>query len=71
MPQEAPFLTVSQATERLSEAGLNVSRDTVQRWCRDKKLPSVTLPGGYYRIRVEDVDALLQVDPADTEAGVA
>lgn len=71
MTQEPPFLTVSQASDRLNAAGLSVSRETVQRWCRDKKIPAVTLPGGYYRLRVEDVDALLVTQPAETEAGAA
>jgi excisionase family DNA binding protein len=69
MTQDTSFLTVGQATERLNAAGLPIRRDTVQRWCRDAKIPAVTLPGGHYRIRVEDVDALLTAQP--TEAGAA
>lgn len=61
MAQEHLFLTVSQATERLNKAGMNVHRTTVQRWCRIGKLPAAALPGGgYYRIRVQDVDAILK-----------
>lgn len=59
MTQEPSFLTARQAAERLTEAGMPVAKDTVQRWCREGKIPSITLPSGYYRIRVEDVDALL------------
>ena len=60
MAQEHLFLTVSQATERLNRSGMNVHRTTVQRWCRSGKIPAATLPGGgYYRIRVEDIDAIL------------
>ena len=70
MTQDTSFLTARQAAERLTEAGMPVAKDTVQRWCRDGKIASVRLPGGYYRLRVEDVDALLTVAPA-TEAGVA
>lgn len=65
MAQEPLFLTVGQATQRLKERGFAVHRDTVQRWCRTGKLPTVTAPGnGYYRIRVEDIDAILQPRPA-------
>lgn len=71
MTQVPSFLTVSQATERLNAAGLSVSRDTVQRWCRESKIPTAALPGGAYRIRIEDVDALLVTRPADAEAGAA
>jgi len=71
MTQDHSFLTVSQATERLNSAGLSVSRDTVQRWCREKKVPALTLPGGYYRLRSDDVDALLVTQPVDTEQASA
>ncbi len=69
MTQDHLFLTVSQAAERLNQAGLSVSRDTVQRWCREKKIVSQTLPGGYYRIRTEEIDAILRGERA--EAGAA
>lgn len=68
MTQEHLFLTVRQATDRLNGAGMPVAKDTVQRWCREKKIASVTLPGGQYRIHVKDVDALLM---ASAEAGAA
>lgn len=71
MTQEPLFLTVGEATARLNEKGLAISRDAVQRWCREKQIPTVTLPGGHYRIRVEDVDALLTPQPAASEAGAA
>ncbi len=61
MTQEHLFLTVSQATEHLNKAGLSVSRATVQRWCRIGRIPAAALPGGgYYRIRAQDVDAILR-----------
>lgn len=71
MTQDTSFLTVSQATERLNKAGLTVSRDTVQRWCREKKVPTVQLPGGFYRLRADVVDALLVSQPVESDAGVA
>ncbi len=67
MTQEHLFLTVSQATERLNKAGINVHRTTVQRWCRIGRIPAVRLPGGsYYRIHAKDVDAILK--PAEVAA---
>jgi excisionase family DNA binding protein len=68
MTQDHSFLTVRQAAERLTEAGMPVAKDTVQRWCREGKLAAVTLPGGHYRIRTEDVDAILA---APAEAGLS
>lgn len=70
MTQDQSFLTARQAAERLTDAGVPVAKDTVQRWCREHKLPAITLPGGHYRIRAEDVDAIL-TSPPPTEAGVA
>lgn len=63
MTQEHLFLTARQAAERLTRAGMPVSKDTVQRWCRDEKITAVTLPSGYYRIHVEVVDAILAGAP--------
>lgn len=60
MAQETLFLTVGQATQRLKDHGMVVHRDTVQRWCRTGRLPAVAPGNGYYRIRVEDIDALLR-----------
>lgn len=71
MTQDHSFLTVSQAAERLNGAGLTVSRDSVQRWCREKKIPCTQLPGGFYRIREDVVEALLVSQPVDSEAGAA
>ena len=59
MTQDTSFLTVSQATERLNSAGLSVSRDTVQRWCRMRWLPAAKI-GKEYRIRRDDLDRWYQ-----------
>lgn len=69
MTQEPSFLTARQAAERLAEKGMPVSKETVQRWCRDGKISASTLPGGHYRIRVEEIDAILRGER--TEAGAA
>lgn len=68
MTQDASFLTARQAADRLTDAGMPVAKDTVQRWCREGKITAITLPGGHYRIRVEDVDAILTA-PAETLSG--
>lgn len=72
MTQDAPFLTVSEVAQRLSDAGLSFSSSTVQRWCRDQKIDRVKLPGGQYRIRTSVVDAFI-ADPSSLadEADVA
>ena len=38
---------------------LKVSKPTIQRWCRDRKLPAVKI-GKAYRIRREDLDRWYQ-----------
>ena len=53
------YLSVSEATDRLNAKGLRVSRETVQRWCREGDIPAKKLPGGHYRILVTDVDAFV------------
>lgn len=68
MTQDHLFLTVRQATERLNAAGMPVTQETVQRWCRDEKIATTKLPGGHYRIHVKDVDAILSVS---SEPGAA
>jgi len=68
MTQEHLFLTVSEATDRLNDSGMPVTRDAVQRWCREDKIPCTKLPGGHYRIHVKDVDAILSTS---AEAGAA
>jgi excisionase family DNA binding protein len=39
---------------------LHVHKRTVQRWIADGKLAAVKLPGGRYRIRAADAEALLR-----------
>jgi excisionase family DNA binding protein len=69
MTQQPPFLTARQAAERLTDAGMPVTKETVQRWCREGRLPAIATLGGHYRIRAEDVDAIL-VGGLPVEAGV-
>jgi excisionase family DNA binding protein len=43
-------------------AACRVSVGTLRRWVRDGSLPAVTLPSGQYRIRREDLVALMKRD---------
>lgn len=45
-----------------------VTPSTVQRWADQGDLSSFKTPGGHYRFRIEDVEAL---KAASTQAGVA
>ena len=44
-----------------------VSRATVTRWARLGQIPFVRLPGGIYRFRRRDVEALLRSDREQEE----
>ncbi|MEM9710637.1 MAG: helix-turn-helix domain-containing protein [Actinomycetota bacterium] len=48
-------LSINEVAERL-----RVHRDTVTRWMKAGTLPYFRLPGGQYRIRISDVEALEQ-----------
>lgn len=54
MNQQLTYLTTSEVAARV-----RVDSSTVRRWAIEGILPSTTLPGGQYRFRPEDVDALL------------
>ncbi len=41
-------------------AELNVDPETVRRWARQRKLTSITLPGGGKRFRSEQLEQLLE-----------
>jgi excisionase family DNA binding protein len=68
MTQLPPFLTPRQASEYLTESGVAVSQDAVTRWCREGKIAAITLPGGQYRIRREELEAILSGQPATAVA---
>lgn len=51
---EDELLSVDQMTRILK-----VSKPTVQRWCRDRKLPAAKI-GKAYRVRREDLDRWYQ-----------
>ena len=59
MTQLPRYLTPREAADFLTAEGISITEDAVRRWCRDEKVPSITLPGGQYRIKREDVEALL------------
>jgi excisionase family DNA binding protein len=50
------LLTLSEAAD-----ACRVTPGTIRRWVKTGKLDAVTLPGGTYRIRHEDLARLIQV----------
>lgn len=60
MTQPPVLLTVLKTVERLAQAGIDVSPETVRHWARSGKVAHVTLPGGRYFFRAEDIEALLK-----------
>lgn len=55
MPNTTPLLKASDVALLY-----NVHPETIRRWARTGKLPSVTLPSGQKRYRPEDVESLAQ-----------
>lgn len=58
MTQEPSVLTAPQVAARLQ-----VTAETVRDWARSGKVPAITLPGGQYRFRREDIEAIEQPTP--------
>lgn len=46
-------MTVAEVAEEL-----RVADETIHRWCREGKLPFVSLPSGLKRFRRDDVEAI-------------
>lgn len=42
---------------------LGMSRSSMYRWAADGRMPVVTLPNGHYRVRRDDLNALLVPQP--------
>lgn len=59
MAQHPALLTASEVGHLL-----NVSAETVRRWARENRLPSVVLPSGGIRFRRAEIDALTGDDKA-------
>ena len=55
MPQASPLLTTGEAARKLY-----VTDETIRRWIAAGKLAAITLPSGQFRIRADDVEALLR-----------
>jgi len=71
MASPKPLLTADEAARLLTEAGYEVSAETVRRWGRQGSLPVIRMPGGLKgrkRFRLEDIQALLV---ATVDDGVA
>ncbi|MBI2851737.1 MAG: helix-turn-helix domain-containing protein [Chloroflexi bacterium] len=52
---EEKFITTKEAADIL-----HLAVETVRRFVRDGKLPAQRLPGGFYRVRLSDVEGMLQ-----------
>jgi excisionase family DNA binding protein len=50
---------------------LDVTSAAVRRWIKDGHLPSIKTPGGQYRIRRADAEALLEPEPTTKEPAAA
>lgn len=59
MEREPALLTVGEVAEQF-----RVHSATVGRWIRDGALDAIRTPGGQYRVRRKDVEALLSGAPA-------
>ena len=59
MTQVAPLLTASQVAQRLTEAGLPTSAETVRQWALKGKIDAVVLPSGRRWFRREVVEAIV------------
>jgi excisionase family DNA binding protein len=63
MTQLSPFLTAEQVAERF-----DVTAETAREWARTGKVPAVRTPGGHYRFRREDIEA---IERGETPASAA
>ncbi len=63
MTQLSPYLTANEVAQRF-----DISAESVRAWARTKKVPAIKLPGGKYRFRREDIDA---IERGETPASAA
>lgn len=68
MTQEALYLTPRQVAELLTSAGIATTEDTTRRWARCGLINSIKMPGGQYRIKRDDVEALIKGEPTPARA---
>ena len=54
------LLTVGQVVERLAQAGVDVTEETIRNWARQGKIRRVRMPSGRCFFRPEDIDAFLK-----------
>ena len=45
---------------------IGVEKETIRAYIRDGRLPAMRLPNGYFRIREEDLDRMLEPVQAET-----
>jgi excisionase family DNA binding protein len=63
MPQDSPYLTAEQVAERFE-----ITAETARAWARAGKVSAIKLPGGQYRFRREDIEA---IERGETPASAA
>lgn len=62
MTQVDPRLTASQVAQRLTDAGIPCTDETVRQWANKGRLAFVELPSGRRWFRQSDVDAIIHGD---------
>lgn len=63
MAADQTFLSISEVA-----ALFEVSDVSVRRWVKSGRLKAVRLPSGIFKVRREDVEAILDADPAGAGA---
>lgn len=63
LADEPTFLSIPEAAE-----AFEVSENSVRRWVKSRRLRAIKLPSGHYKIRREDVLAILAGDEQDGAA---
>jgi excisionase family DNA binding protein len=63
MTQLSPYLTAEQVAERFE-----ITTETARAWARTGKVPAIKLPGGHYRFRRSDIEA---IERGETPASAA
>jgi excisionase family DNA binding protein len=55
--RDVELLTIHEVAETF-----RCDDETVRRWVKARKLPAVSMPGGGYRIRREDIEKILRTN---------
>gem|GEM_PF-1631126 len=66
MTQVSPYLTAEQVAERF-----DITAETARAWARSGKVQAIRLPGGQYRFRREDIEAIERGETPGAPAAAA